>query len=132
MVAPKGGGPINRALFKAAKPWQDQAAKNAARLGPGNHRRGSGSSAHSLVARLKDNIIRRRDTEPERDGFYARVFVSYKPIVYWGAFVEMGTEKMSARPFLRPAFDQAGDKPINIFARSLKRDIDKIAAKLPK
>ncbi len=127
-VAPQGGGPINRALFKAAKPWQDAAADNAARLGPGNHQRGD----RSIVGRLKDNIVRRRDPDPEKDGHYARVHVTYNPRIYWGAFVEVGTEKMSARPFLRPAMDQAGDKPVKIFARSLTRDIEKIAARLAK
>jgi HK97 gp10 family phage protein len=131
-VSPQGGGPINRALFKAAKPWQDHASDNASSLGPGNHRRGSGSSAYSIVGRLKDNIVRRRDPEPERDGFYARVFVTYAPRVYWGYFVELGTEKQGAQPFLRPAIDQAGNKPIEIFRRALSRDIDRIAKRLKK
>lgn len=129
-VAPQGGGPINKALFRAAGIWRDQVQANASGLGPGNHQRGSGSSAMSVVGRLKDNIIRRRDPEPERDGHYARVSVGYRARIYWGAFVENGTEKQSAQPFLRPALDQAGNRPTEIFATALRRDIDRIVKRL--
>lgn len=127
-VAPQGGGPIQKALFRAAKVWQDQAKENASRLGPGEHARGS----FSIAGRLKDNIIRKRDTEPEKDGHYARVYVGYNARIYWGAFVELGTEKQSPQPFLRPALDQAGDQPIDIFAKALNRDIKRIAERLAK
>lgn len=125
-VAPQGGGPINRALFRAAGVWRDQVQQNASGLGPGNHAR----KGFSIVGRLKDNIIRRRDPEPERDGHYARVSVGYRSRIYWGAFVENGTEKQRAQPFMRPALDQAGNRPIDVFARALGRDIERITKRL--
>jgi len=127
-VAPQGGGPINKALFKAAGIWRDQAQTNAAGLGPGNHAR----KGFSIVGRLKDNILRRRDPEPERDGHYARVSVGYAARFYWGGFVENGTEKQAAQPFLRPTLDQSGDEPINVFAAALSRDIARITKRLAK
>lgn len=123
-IAPRGGGPINSSLFKAADIWRKQVETNAANLGPGVHNKRTGPH------RLKNNIIRARDSEPERDGFYARVFVGYRARVFWGAFVENGTEKQRAQPFLRPTLDQAGDRPITVFAESLRKDIERITNRL--
>lgn len=119
-IAPKGGGPIRRSLWRASKPWLDQAKSNASTLGPGNHQRGN----FSIVGRLKDNIIRSRDPDPESNGFSERVIVTYAGRIYWGAFVEAGTEKQAAQPFLRPAPDQVGDEPIRLFARTFRREVD--------
>lgn len=118
-ISPKGGGPIRRSLWRASKPWVDQAKSNAAGLGPGNHQRGN----VSIVGRLKDNIVRSRDPDPESNGFDERVIVTYAGRIYWGAFVEAGTEKQSAQPFLRPVIDQVGDEPIELFARTFRREV---------
>ena len=44
---------------------------------------------------------------------------------YWH-FVEYGTSKTPAVPFLRPAFDKNVQVAINAFAKTLKDEIDKI------
>lgn len=44
---------------------------------------------------------------------------------YWH-FVEYGTSKMPAVPFLRPAFDKNVQVAVNAFAKTLKDEIDKI------
>lgn len=121
-VAPQGGGPIDKALYKAAKLWKEQAEDNVAGLGPGIHSTKAAQMKRGHL-RLKDNIVRRRDREPERDGFYARVFVTTAPKVFWAPFVELGTEKQAAQPFLRPVIDQVGDEPIELFARTFRREV---------
>jgi len=50
---------------------------------------------------------------------------------YYANFVEAGTDKMPARPFLRPAID-ARESLIGIFMAKLGRDINNIARKLNK
>lgn len=48
---------------------------------------------------------------------------------YW-RFVEFGTSKMPARPFLRPAFEANKDKAVTIIRDKLKVTIAKAAAKV--
>lgn len=43
---------------------------------------------------------------------------------YYGLFVELGTKKMSARPFLRPAFEAKGEEAVKVFRNTLKRLLD--------
>lgn len=126
-VAPKGGGPVMRALFRASLEWKKQMESNAAQLGPGKKNSRTGS------VRLKDSIVRIRDREPEREGYVARVFVT--PDIrkaWWAPFVELGTNKQGAQPFMRPVLDQAGQKPVRIFADTLSRSIEGIVAELSK
>lgn len=44
---------------------------------------------------------------------------------YWH-FLEYGTSQMPAVPFLRPAFDKNVQKAVDIFAKTLKDELDKI------
>lgn len=45
-------------------------------------------------------------------------------------FLELGTSKMPARPFLRPAFDNNAEQTLNIIGQELGRRIEEEAAKL--
>jgi len=50
---------------------------------------------------------------------------SQQPGVY-GQFVEFGTAKMAAEPFMRPCFDATTDKVINLFADEMRAGLDGI------
>lgn len=126
-VAHRGGGPIRRGMRKAAKLWKEQAEDNAARLGPGVHNHGR------VSYRLKDSIMLTFDRDPESQGYHERAMVGYnRKRAWWGAFVEEGTEKQNPQPFLRPALDQVGDRPIRVFADSVRGDVERIVRKLRK
>jgi HK97 gp10 family phage protein len=45
---------------------------------------------------------------------------------YYWRFVELGTKKMAARPFLRPAADRQGDAAIRKFMASVVPQIEKL------
>lgn len=49
---------------------------------------------------------------------------------YYTRFVEQGTDKMPARPFLRPAVENNKAKIINTFQSKLRKDLLKIAKKI--
>lgn len=49
---------------------------------------------------------------------------------FWGLFVEFGTRFMSARPFLRPAFESKKIEALNRLGESLGEQIEKAAKKL--
>ena len=52
------------------------------------------------------------------------IFVSGK--AYYWQFLEEGTSKMAARPFLRPAADSKHEEGVGKFKEKLKTEIDKI------
>ena len=68
----------------------------------------------------------------KRSGFgYADIGVE-KGSVFYGHFIELGTSRQAARPFLRPAIDQA-DKSGEIsesFINALNRTIERQLGKL--
>ena len=47
---------------------------------------------------------------------------------YW-RFIEFGTQKMAAAPFLRPAFDSKATEAINTIADTLRTNLDKAVKK---
>lgn len=47
---------------------------------------------------------------------------------YYGKFVEYGTAKMPARPYLRPAFDQNKEKAVEAIKDRIKKRIEKAGA----
>jgi HK97 gp10 family phage protein len=49
---------------------------------------------------------------------------------FYGLFLEYGTVKMSARPFMRPAFDETSDESMAILARELWAAIEANAPKV--
>ena len=50
---------------------------------------------------------------------------SQQPAVY-GMFVELGTKKTHAEPYLRPAFDATAEKAVQLLADSLRDDLDDV------
>lgn len=75
----------------------------------------------------RDNIIAARRRAERYDEEYA-VTVRHKgkgrPF-YW-KFIEFGTVKLAARPFLRPAFESATYRAINAFRLRLARRLNKL------
>lgn len=49
---------------------------------------------------------------------------------FYGQFIEFGTEKKPARPFLRPAFDENQNEIVAKIEEGLKKGIDREAKKL--
>jgi len=71
-----------------------------------------------LASNIEDRAIRRQmigraqiDIGPTREAWYAR-------------FVEIGTSRMQAKPFLRPAFDAKKDEAVRAVRAVLRRLVD--------
>lgn len=54
---------------------------------------------------LRDHIIIAYDDEVSVPGRIASYIVTWSKEAFYGRFVEFGTSKMAANPFLRPAFE---------------------------
>lgn len=48
---------------------------------------------------------------------------------YWAMFLEFGTSKMRAFPFVRPAFDENKERAVNAFVESLRQTLNEILRK---
>lgn len=138
-IGAKGGGPARVALAKATRIIRDQAIANAPRD----------------TGLLQENIIMHRDRKPHLAGAaehysvgvrrksrrYAntkrnkgkgRVGKTYfvDGTAYYWMFLEFGTEKMAARPFMRPAFESRKEEAMATIVTELRAGLDRAARKL--
>lgn len=90
------------------------------------------SAARVVVAKAKTKVpvdtgalqrsITQTVTVQDRDRSFA--LVGYRKKQFYGAFVELGTSKMAAKPFLRPALDESGPEIEKAFVEALQRTIE--------
>lgn len=140
--ASKNGGPARKALFAGAKVIRDAARENAP----------------VQTGAMKKNIVAARDRKPQIAGAAEQYFVGVKGgarkpyanskknvrsgkagktyetqgSTYYWRFVEFGTAKMPARPFLVPAFEQNKELALEQVAKTMWKEVDKLAAKVAK
>lgn len=116
-----GKDPLDQAMRKGGRLWVNAAKQKLAGRGPGvkNSRTGG--------RRLAESIVMRKDPDPKSNGFDARYEVGYRASTFWGAFVELGTEKQPAHPFLRPAFDESEGQIVDVIAGELRKSIERLA-----
>lgn len=131
------------AMRKAANVVRDAAKANAARLDrPETPNRIADNVAVQFASkRLKqtgDVMFRvgvrggarqySNTRENRGSGRVGKTYATGGSTFYW-RFLEFGTSKMPARPFLRPALEHNVEKVTNVAVTELKKAIDKIVAK---
>lgn len=140
-LASKRGGPARAALARGAKVIRDDARRRVP----------------VATGAVRDNIVMKRDTRPDRYGANERYtvgvrggakryantkrnrrkgragqeYVTAGNTYYW-RFLEFGTAKMAARPFLRPAFESQKDRALAAIVDGLTAGIQRIAKKVAK
>lgn len=127
---------LSRALSAALTPMRRD-AKRYASVAPEPHIMVLRSGRKVVVQRgLLRSAIRKRKV-PKREmgelgghgvamGIYVGKGTKQKEYPNYWHFVEYGTSKMSAVPFLRPAFDKNVNLALDIFTKKLSDEIDKI------
>ncbi|MGI6452444.1 MAG: HK97-gp10 family putative phage morphogenesis protein [Syntrophomonadaceae bacterium] len=98
----------NQALYAGAKIVRDNASQRAPR---------------SLKAKehLADNIV---ISEPKQDENGKYVEVGPKAPFFYGKFLEYGTSKMTARPFMGPAQAESKKQVLETIRQTLKAGLD--------
>lgn len=76
---------------------------------------------------LRKNIKRRNIFGKDGFTYQQLIYVSRK--AFWGSFFEFGTSKITAKPFMRPAFDNGKHLIIQRFKDKMRQNIDKAVAK---
>lgn len=105
---------LRGAVRASAKPIV-QEARRLVPTSSGNLRKSIGVT----MGRIRNGVLTAKispRTGGKHDGFYGR-------------FVEIGTAKMSPKPFLRPAFERKGEESIKYFKEYMKKRLEKELAK---
>jgi HK97 gp10 family phage protein len=131
-IGSKGGGPLRMALFTATKLVRDDAQ----------------SRAPVDTGRLQRNVIAFRDRDPRSSGLTEQYGITYRrgkkgrdrkayhtsargeKDAFYGRFVEFGTSKSPAQPFLRPAFEAKKREAAELFRTKLAAAIAAAAKKM--
>lgn len=58
----------------------------------------------------------------------AEAIIGFRAKDFYGRFIELGTSKMTARPFLRPALDESQQKIEQAFIAAINRGIERKTA----
>ena len=142
----KRGGPVRRALAKAARTIRDPARKNLrASLSEYNPVSSSGQMIINSGLTAKNVVSKLKRMKGGEKGEWYTVTVAYKPHPnypdnrYRGKqikfndiafFVENGTSKQPARPWLRPAYEQNKEKAVQVFDQDLAQRLNILVAQL--
>lgn len=134
----KGGGPVRGALFAASREIRDD-AKSRAPVGkstpnPGNLRaqvfvkrdpnpKAIGATEHYIISVRSG----RRGLFSARVGGATRALTRQDAFYWW--YVEFGTSKQPAQPFLRPAFEANKRRAVLVFGRELRKSVSKATAR---
>lgn len=138
-VVSKRGGPVKLALAKGARLIRDAARQNL--------RAAIAQNGEESTGLLLENVISSRGKAPA-DGKGERYLVRVRRKTYPGRkpekgggapnvrksaqLMEYGSEHQPARPWLRPAAIQNGERAISVITEDLKKRIDKTVSDLAK
>lgn len=120
----KNGGPVRTALGRSARMIRDRARE----LVP------------NRTGTVQKNIVAARVRDPKTYGASEAYLVLVRKKrgkakntaddpFYW-RFLEFGTARMAARPFLRPAFESMKQESLDAFKRSLTAGVQRIVKKI--
>jgi len=138
-VGAKGGGPARAALAKGARVFRDQAIANAPRdtgllqesiVARRDSRPGMVGASEAYYVGVRRKARRYANTKRNRGkGRAGKTYFVDGTAFYW-LFLEFGTEKMAARPFLRPAFESRKEDALNVIVTEMHAGIDRAVRKL--
>jgi len=135
-ISGKAGGPVKRSLIAGANLIAESAKQHLQTSI--NHPNADGTTAES-TGLLKRSIIVKRASRPP-SGVAEMVQVRVKrgksakgqSVTAYGKYMEFGTDKQRALPWLRPAFEQQKSPALNVIVSALKTEIEKAERKARK
>lgn len=72
---------------------------------------------------LRDHMLIAYDSERSVSGMRATYLVTWGKDAFYGRFVEGGTSKMAAQPFLRPAYDAMKQAAVDAFSAVIDQKV---------
>lgn len=117
-------GKALRAAVRAAMQPALKAARESIPVGEIEHKTYKGRLVAPGFAKRSLKVVARLD----RTGQKAAAVLGVKNEAFYAVnFLELGTAKMPARPWLRPAFERTIDAQIDAFAKAARKQIEKLA-----
>lgn len=118
------------ALFGATDKQQQRAAKRTVKNAVAQAKK---SGTH-YPGQLRDSLkVRAMKSKKGRIGVVVQTREGdYKGKTFYGAFIEYGTSKMAAKPYMRPAFDTKKQESQDIVTNEIRLGLEKIATGLMK
>lgn len=134
------GRPVRSAVGAAAKVVMDEAKRRVPidtgqlckAIYRGRSRSMSAKGKETYVVGIRKGKAKYANTAKNRR--MNRVGKSYQTRgeAYYFRYIEFGTAKMAAKPFLRPAFESKKNEAVRVMQQRLLEAIDKTARSLPK
>lgn len=132
----EGLAELQRAMDELAEDMRGKVARAGLRAGAEVIRKLAEAKAPKGTGNLKQNIVARRVRKPDRAMEQAIVTVRRGKVTakqkergiddaFYAYYVEHGTVKMGAKPFLRPAFEQGKEGAAEAIADRLRKRIEK-------
>lgn len=118
---------LERALKKLPGKIAGKVIRSATLAGAGVIRK----EARSRVS-VDDGVLKKSISSKIKDKSPTHVTYSVGPTnkAFYGTFIEFGTESITAKPFLRPAFDEKKDEAARKIEERLMKGIEREAKKL--
>lgn len=113
------GGNLGDALFQGAKIVQEAAQSKAPAGSTGRLKRGIYAASATKNNYVKIGKRNRRKKVKDGEAIVASG-------AFYGGFVEYGTAKNKAKPYLRPALDETGGRALEVAAAYLTKELDKL------
>lgn len=120
------------ALRKAAQVFRDRAKQNAQRFDDPETAR---SIARNIVERWDPRYFKRTKNLKFRVGVMGgarKTRTTGRDDTWYWRFLEFGTEKMRAQPFMRPAGEQGAQPATDVFISEFGKSIDRTLRRLKK
>lgn len=134
------GKPLRSAVGAAAKVVMDEAKRRVPQdsgqlkkaIYRGRSRSMSGTGKETYVVAVRKGKAKYANTRKNRR--FNRVGKTYQTrgLAYYWRFLEFGTAKMPARPFLRPAFEATKEQAARVLKQKLAETIEITAQRMPK
>lgn len=116
------GRALQSALGSAAKVVVDEVKKNVPESAVSEYKLYSGN--HVSRGWLRNQVIGKRVKESDSSAQNVITFKDKKNSFFW-RFLEFGTSKMKAKPFMRRSFEDSKQAALDRFMERLKQNIDK-------
>lgn len=120
---------LGRALGATEKQVQRAASRAVANAG-----KEAKKSGERYPGQLRDSLkLRAMKSKKGRIGVVVQTREGdYRGKTFYGAFVEYGTKKMAAKPYMRPAFDTKKGEAEQIITNEIRAGIEKLASEAKK
>lgn len=119
------GAKVVKEAARNHHPWQDDTGFLRSAIVQFNAKK----SDHPYSEQVRIGVLKRRSKRPSKQFAAARSRKQRKQkaigVPYYWRFLEFGTSRMSAKPFMRPAFESNKSQALELINATMRAEIDR-------